>query len=82
MPDRNVGDWSFVLLNEELSPETRIRPMDKALIQARLFLKHITESPAKWFGLEYADVVEENVPLILGKEPQVRLTRRETNQDS
>lgn len=82
MPDRNVGDWSFVLLNEELSPETRIRPMDKALIQARLFLKHITESPAKWFGLEYADVVEENVPLILGKEPQVRLTRRETDQDS
>ncbi|KRM71916.1 potassium uptake protein [Lacticaseibacillus brantae DSM 23927] len=77
IPNRQVGDWTFVLLNEELSPETQIKAWDKLIIQARIFLKHITETPAQWFGLEYADIVQENVPLVLGKETTVKLTRME-----
>jgi len=75
IPDRQVGDWTFVLLNEELSSGTEIKGWDKAIIQARIFLKHITETPAKWFGLEYADIVQENVPLVLGKETNLKLER-------
>ncbi len=75
IPDREVGDFSFVMLQEELSPETELGSYQKAIIQARLFLQKITLSPATWFGLEYADVVTERVPLILGKVPIVKLKR-------
>ncbi|MCD2255405.1 KUP/HAK/KT family potassium transporter [Lactobacillus sp. CC-MHH1034] len=75
IPDRDVGDFSFVMLQEELSPETEIKGFQKAIIQARLFLQKITVSPATWFGLEYADVITERIPLILGKIPIVKLKR-------
>ncbi|WP_057769962.1 KUP/HAK/KT family potassium transporter [Lactobacillus selangorensis] len=73
LPDREVGDFSFVIIQEELSPETQINGLEKMIIQARLFLQKITVTPATWFGLEYSDVIEEHVPLILGKVPIRRL---------
>lgn len=72
---RNVGDFSFVVIQEELSPETRIKPFDKWLIQARVVLQNWTSSPATWFGLEFADVVVEHVPLILGRRRRPVLRR-------
>lgn len=75
IPDRQVGDFSFVILQEELSPETELPAFQKMIIRARLLLQKITLSPATWFGLEYADVVVEKVPLILGKPPIVKLRR-------
>lgn len=74
IPDREVGDFSFVILQEELSPSTQINGFEKAIIQARLFLQKITITPATWFGLEYSDVIEEHVPLVLGKVPIRRLS--------
>lgn len=75
MPGRNVGDFSFVLVQEELSPETQINGLAKALIRARLWIQKNTISPARWFGLDYADVVTERVPLVLGKTRRVHLKR-------
>ena len=36
-------------------------------------------SPANWFGLSYSDVVEERVPLVLGKVSlnRLRLVRKD-----
>lgn len=81
IPDREVGDFSFVMLQEELSPSTQINGFEKAIIQARLFLQKITITPANWFGLEYSDVVEEHVPLILGKVPIRRLSVLRQDKD-
>ncbi|ANK59074.1 portal protein [Loigolactobacillus backii] len=67
IPDRKVGDFSFVLIQENLSPETQINGWEKVIIQLRLFLQKITITPTTWFGLEYADSLVEHVPLILGK---------------
>lgn len=63
---RDVGDWSFVFVREELSAESTIKTTHKALIRARIWLQKHTVTPARWFGLEYADVVEEYVPLVIG----------------
>lgn len=82
IPDRQVGDFSFVILQEELSPETELPAFQKTIIRARLFLQKITLSPATWFGLEYADVVIEKVPLILGKIPIVKLRRLKKKPDN
>lgn len=75
MPGRTVGDWAFVLVQEELSPETQINGFAKTLIQARIWLQKHTVSVAKWFGLEYSDVVVEHVPLVLGKIRRTHLKR-------
>lgn len=81
IPDRNVGDFCFVLIDEELSPETRISGYAKALIRGRLFLQRYTSTPATWFGLEYADVREETVPLRLGKRKIPKITHIKTPEE-
>ena len=79
IPDRNVGDFSFVLIQEELSPDTQLNNIKKSIIQARLWLQRYTVTPAIWFGLSYSDVVIERVPLILGqlRSDRLRLIKRD-----
>lgn len=72
IPDRSVGDFSFVLIREVLSPDTQLNNWKKNLIQSRLWLQKYTVTPAIWYGLSYSDVVTEYVPLTLG---QVRSDR-------
>lgn len=76
IPDRAVGDFSFVLIKEVLSPETQVNWFNKLIVSTRLsFQKFI--SPANWFGLSYSDVIEERVPLVIGRLPvqRFRLSR-------
>ncbi|WP_125591100.1 KUP/HAK/KT family potassium transporter [Companilactobacillus jidongensis] len=72
IPDRQVGDFSFILIKEVLSPDTKISGIKKSIIHARLALQKFI-SPASWFGLSYSDVMEERVPLVLGKVSMNRL---------
>lgn len=66
LPGRQVGDFSFVLLTEELARvNTGLSNLDKIIYQLKIAIKTITTSTANWFGLEYSDVVTERVPLIL-----------------
>ena len=66
-PGRKVGDFSFVIVNEVVSPLTRLKGFEKVMLKARVWLQNLSSNPASWFGLEYTDTVVEEVPLILGK---------------
>ena len=66
-PGRDVGDLSFVIVNDVISPQTQLVGYEKWLVEARVRLQNLSSNPASWFGLEYADTVIERVPLILGK---------------
>ena len=66
-PGRNVGDFSFVIVNDVISPQTQLVGYEKWLVEARVRLQNLSSNPASWFGLEYADTVIERVPLILGR---------------
>lgn len=66
-PGRDVGDFSFVIVNDVVSPQTQLSGYEKWLVEARVRLQNLSSNPASWFGLEYADTVIERVPLILGK---------------
>ncbi len=66
-PGRDVGDFSFVIVNDIISPQTQLVGYEKWLVEARVRLQNLSSTPASWFGLEYADTVIERVPLILGK---------------
>lgn len=75
-PGREVGDFQFVLIEEELSNNTELPKWERQVMQAKLFLKSHTMSPEKWFGLEYSDVKYETVPLIIGKKRKTGLKER------
>lgn len=79
IPDRSVGDFSFVLIQEVLSPDTQLDNLKKNIIQARLWMQRYTVAPATWFGLSYSDVVVERVPLTLGqlRSDKLRLVQRD-----
>lgn len=66
MPGRIVGDFSFILIKEELSRvDTGLTAYEQFIMHTKLAIKSITVAPTSWFGLEYSDVVVEHVPLIL-----------------
>ncbi len=75
MPDRKVGDFRFLLIQEQLSYESELNFWDQLILKSKLFIKRFTVSPAKWFGLEHSDVDIENVPLFLGHHNHIILKR-------
>lgn len=74
-PGRDVGDFSFVIVNDVISPQTQLTSYEKWLIQARVWLQNLSPNPASWFGLNYADTVIERVPLILGEQEPSYISR-------
>ena len=68
-PGREVGDFMFVLIREELSRVTNLTNLERLVMQMKLGLKRITTSPAHWFGLEYSEVIMEHVPISLSGRP-------------
>lgn len=74
--NRNVGDFCFVLVREELPHDTDLPLIKRLIMRFRLQLKKITVSPVSWFGLEHTDVKIEHVPLRLGTARPIRLRRQ------
>lgn len=74
-PGRDVGDFSFVIVNDVVSPQTELKGYERWLVEARVGLQNMSSNPASWFGLDYADTVIERVPLILGKQDQSHIKR-------
>lgn len=75
-PGREVGDFHFIFVREEISNVTELSKWDKAIMQAKFFIKRYASSPASWFGLEYSEVKYENVPLVIGKQSSIVLNER------
>jgi KUP system potassium uptake protein len=75
-PGRQVGDFRFVMIQEELSNTTRIDKWDRQVMQARLAIKRHTVTPERWFGIEYSEVTYETVPLIVGETKKTWLKER------
>lgn len=74
-PGRDVGDFSFVIVNDVISPQTQLTGYEKFMVQARVWLQNLSSNPASWFGLEFADTVVERVPLILGNQNEITIKR-------
>ena len=72
-PGREVGDFSFVIVQDLISPQTELTSYEKWIIQARVWLQNLSSNPASWFGLEFSDTVIEKIPLILGKQTKRRI---------
>ncbi|CEQ23085.1 potassium transporter [[Clostridium] sordellii] len=73
--DKNVGDFKFVILEEILSNESNLNKWDNLIMSFKVFIKKITVSPEKWFGIDTSIVEIEKVPITIGKRNKVKLTR-------
>ena len=73
---REVGDFQFVIIREELSKVTELNRWDRLIMQLKLAIKRRTTTPENWFGLEYSEVKYESVPLIIGEPKKTRLKER------
>lgn len=73
-PNREVGDFRFIFIREELPSDNELSFMDRFVIHTKLRVKKIVVSPARWFGLEFSDVDYEYVPMIIGKAKKTHLT--------
>lgn len=74
--NRDIGDFCFVLVREELAYDTNLPWFERFIMQFRLRMKEITVSPVRWFGLEHTDVKVEHVPLRFGTPRPIKLKRQ------
>ena len=74
--NRIVGDFRFILIQEQLSQESKLNFWESTILKLNLFIKKFTVSPSKWFGLDTSDVYIEKVPLFLGHSNPTILTRK------
>ena len=74
--DRIVGDFRFILIQEQLSQKSKLNVWQSTILKLNLFIKRFTVSPSKWFGLDTSDVYIEKVPLFLGHSNPTILKRK------
>ncbi|MGL4739926.1 MAG: KUP/HAK/KT family potassium transporter [Sarcina sp.] len=71
-----VGNFKFVLVEEVLVSESNFSSWDKFILGTKLFIKKLTVSPEKWYGIDTSVVEIEKVPIIVGtRKKPAKLTR-------
>ncbi|MGL5766548.1 MAG: KUP/HAK/KT family potassium transporter [Sarcina sp.] len=71
-----VGNFKFVLIEEVLVTESNFSPWDKFILGTKLFIKKLTVSPERWYGIDTSVVEIEKVPIIVGtRKKNYKLTR-------
>ncbi|RKD33961.1 KUP/HAK/KT family potassium transporter [Lacrimispora algidixylanolytica] len=77
VPNRKLGDFRFVFIQEVLSHETSLSAWDSFVFNTKLFIQKFTASPTNWFGLDTSDVYIEKVPMVIGHSNRVVLKRKD-----
>lgn len=77
LPNRSLGDFRFVFIQEILSHESSLSAWDSLLLRTKFFIQKFTASPTNWFGLDTSDVYIEKVPMFLGHSDHVVLKRND-----
>lgn len=73
--DRYIGDFRFVIIEEELSYENELPVFDQFIMNAYMTIKGVSGSPVKWFGLDTSVTTVEKVPIIIRPKGKVNLKR-------
>ncbi len=73
--EKEIGDFCFVLIRKAISPESNLTVFERLIMSSKYNIKTLTGSPARWFGLENANLIIEQVPLFLKVRKANHLTR-------
>ena len=75
-PGRQVGDFKFIIIREELSKVTELKKWERHIMQLKLAIKKRTTAPEHWFGLQFSEVKYESVPLFIGDTRETNLVEK------
>ncbi|MCW3070281.1 MAG: potassium transporter Kup [Bacteroidetes bacterium] len=77
---RIMGDFRFVVMKKFMSNENELPILQSVVMEIYFFLKRISLSEEKAFGLDTSNVVVERTPLIIRPPGNIRLERVETEK--
>lgn len=70
-----VGDFQFVVMEKYISQDAELPFMEKVIMRLHFWLKQISLSEEKGFGLDPSSVVVEKFPLVIGETQKIKLRR-------
>jgi KUP system potassium uptake protein len=70
-----VGDFSFVVMEKFLSADNELPILERIIMRFHFWLKTISLSEERGFGLDTSNVIVEKFPLIVAPASDVRLKR-------
>jgi KUP system potassium uptake protein len=75
--NKATGDFQFVVLEKYLSQDNELPFLEKVVMRFYFWLKELSLSEEKGFGLDQSNVVVEKMPLIISEVPKLPLRRLE-----
>ncbi len=76
-----VGDFQFVVMEKFLSTDNELPFFEKVLVRLHLWIKDVSLSEEKGFGLDPSSVIVEKFPLIVSPTALIRLERKFVEQE-
>jgi KUP system potassium uptake protein len=76
-----VGDFQFVVLEKFLSQDNDLPFFEKIIMKLYFWVKEISLSEERGFGLEQSNVVVEKFPLIVAPQTKLKLKRIYTDEE-
>ena len=76
-----VGDFQFVVMEKFLAQDNELPFMERIIMHLYFWIKEISLSEEKGFGLQQSNVVVEKYPLIVAPVSKIKLTRLYTDED-
>ncbi|HVG15910.1 MAG TPA: KUP/HAK/KT family potassium transporter [Chitinophagaceae bacterium] len=75
-----IGDFQFIVLEKYLSADNELPIWERMMMKLHFWLKEISLSEERGFGLDESNVTVEKFPLIVSPMPGVRLKRTPDQQ--
>ncbi len=72
-----VGDFQFMVMEKYISQDSELPFFERIIMKLHFWLKDISLSEEKGFGLDPSSVTVEKFPLIVGPVTKLRLKRVE-----
>ncbi|MBS1496982.1 MAG: KUP/HAK/KT family potassium transporter [Bacteroidetes bacterium] len=70
-----VGDFQFIVLEKFLSQDNELSFIEKLIMKSYFWIKEISLSEEKGFGLDQSNVAVEKFPLVVAPVAKLRMTR-------
>jgi KUP system potassium uptake protein len=72
-----VGDFSFIVMEKYLSQDNELPFMERVMMKFHFWLKEVSLSEERGFGLDASNVTIEKFPLIVAPVTNLKLKRIE-----
>ena len=76
-----VGDFQFIVMEKFLSQDNELPFIENMIMKIYFWLKELSLSEEKGFGLEQSNVSVEKFPLIVAPVSRLKLTRIYDKED-